>query len=101
MRKIFLTLQGRKPTVDVQVVLGKHLWPVVDRVARAVEDATQHVLCDRKFHGATREFNVGGLDVYAGCALEDLHDGLLPLNLKDLTAAPRSIRKGQSDDLVI
>jgi hypothetical protein len=31
-------------TLDVQKVLGKHGWPVVNGLSRAVEDASQHVL---------------------------------------------------------
>lgn len=88
-------------TIDVQVIFRKHLWTLVNRGARTVKNASQHVLRDRKLHARPSEFYMRGLDIDAGCPLKHLHDGLFALNLENLTAASRSIRKRKGHDFVV
>lgn len=92
---------GRRPTVDVEVVLSKDLGSLVDGVTRSVEDSALHVLRDGQLHGRSRELDVGRLDVDARRALEDLDDGLLALDLEDLTSSLGAIGQSESDDLVV
>ena len=88
-------------TVDVKVVLGKDLWAIVNGLTRTVEDTPEHVLRDREFHAATGELNMGSLNIDTGRALEDLHDRLLPLYFKDLTATLRAIGEGKLYNLIV
>ena len=67
------------------VVLGKNLGPLVDRVAGAVEHATGHVLGHGQLEARARELDVRRLDIDARRALEDLHDGLVAGDLEHLT----------------
>lgn len=92
---------GGRRTVNVQVILRKHLRAVVNGLTGTVEDTTQHVLCDRELHAAAGELNVGGLDIDARCAFEDLNDRFLALNLKHLTAALRAIGKSKLYNLIV
>jgi hypothetical protein len=75
-------------TVDVQVILCKHLRTLVNRCTGAVENPPQHVLCNRKLHARPSEFHVGGLDIDTRRSFKHLYDGLFALNFENLTAAP-------------
>lgn len=44
---------------------------------------------------------MGGLDINAGCAFEDLDDRFLALDLKHLTAAFRAIGKSKLYNLIV
>jgi hypothetical protein len=44
-----LGMEARR-TIDIEVVLCKDLWTLINRVARAVEYPSQHVLCHRELH---------------------------------------------------
>jgi hypothetical protein len=93
--------EGRRLTVDVEVVLGKDLGSLVDGITRSVEDSTLHVLRNGQLHGRSRELDVGRLDVDTRRALEDLDDGLLALDLEDLTSSLGAVGQSKGDDLVI
>ncbi len=88
-------------TVDIQIILSKDLGAIVDRVAGTVENSTQHVLSNRELHAAASELDVRGLDIDAGCSLEDLHDGLLSLDFEDLSSTRCAIRKCQLDNFIV
>ena len=72
---------GIRRTVDVKVVLSKNLRSIIDRIARAVENTTQHVLRHRQLHATSSELDVRRLDIYSGRAFEYLDDSLLSLHL--------------------
>ena len=74
-------------TIDIQVILCKHLRTLVDRSTGTIEDTPQHVLRNRKLHARPGEFYVGGLDIDTRSSFEYLHDGLFALNFENLTAA--------------
>ena len=93
-------VDGRR-TVNVQVILRKHLRTVVNRLTGTVEDTPQHVFCYWELHAATSELDMGGLYVDAGGAFKDLDDRLLALDLKHLTAAFRAIRKGKLYNFIV
>ena len=91
---------GRR-TINVQVILCEYFGAIVNRLARTVEDTPEHVLRDGELHAATGELNMGSLNIDTGRALEDLHDRLLPLYFKDLTATLRAIGEGKLYNLIV
>lgn len=85
--------------VDVEVLLGKDLGSLVDRVTGTVEDATEHVLGHGQLHARTRELDVRGVDIDARGSLEDLNNGLATGDFEDLATAGGAVREGELDDL--
>jgi hypothetical protein len=88
-------------TINIQVIFRKHLRPIIDRIPRAIENAAQHILRNRKLHGASSKLNVCCLDVHTSSSLKYLYNGFFPLNLKNLTTAFRAVRKRQLNDFII
>lgn len=79
-------------TIDIEIVLGEHLWAIVNRITRTVEYPSQHILGDGKLHATAREFDMSRLYIDTRRSLEDLHDGLLALDFENLSAARCTIR---------
>lgn len=48
-----------RATVDVEVVLSKHLGALVDGLSRSIENSTQHVLGDTKLQAMSGELDFG------------------------------------------
>jgi hypothetical protein len=90
-----------KRAIDIQIILCEHLGSLVNRITRPVEYPSKHILSDRKFHAATGEFDMGRLYIHTRRALEYLDNGLLSLNLEDLTTTLRAVWEGELDDLIV
>ena len=88
-------------TVDIQVIFRKHFRTLVYGLTRSIENTTQHVFCHGKLHTASGELDMRGFDVYAGCAFENLDNGLLALHLEHLTTTFRAIWQRQLDNFVV
>lgn len=87
--------------IDVKVVFSEHLRAVIDRIPRTVEDATQHVLRNRKFHAASCELDMCRLDVYARSPLKHLDNSLLPLHFKDLATPFGSVWQRELHNFIV
>ncbi len=74
-------------------------YTFIDWFAGAVEDATQHVLWDGHSHDVAAELTGRVLGVNARGAFEDLDDGLVAGNFKDLTGSQLAVGQRQVDDL--
>jgi len=61
-------------SVDVEVLLGKHLGSLVDSASGTIEDTTQHVLGHTELQALSGELDLGLLDIDTGGALEHLND---------------------------
>lgn len=92
--------RSRARTVDVEVLLSQDARTLVDRLARAVEDAAQHVLADGDAEGVAAKLDARLAGINARRALKDLHDGALARHFEHLASALGAIRQGQRDDLV-
>lgn len=68
-------------TVDVEVVLSKHLGTLVDGLSRSIEDTTQHVLGDTQLQAVSCELNFGLL-------LSDMSSSNLAFVCTFLTSMP-------------
>lgn len=88
---------ARERTIDIEVLLRKHLGSLVNRVSTPVEDASEHVLRHRQLHAAPRELYVRRLDVDSGRALEHLHDRLAARDFEHLAPANGSVGKSELD----
>ena len=83
------------PTWDANRAIGY----LIDGLARAVKDATKHVLGHRGRKNVAGEFDGGALVVDARSALEHLHDSLGALYLQDLASSRGPVRKLKVHDL--
>lgn len=86
-------------TLDVEVVLGEHIGALVDGLAGAVEDTTEHVLGHGQPEDVAGEFDARVLGVNARRALEHLDDGRLARHLEHLAAPLGTVAQRQIDDL--
>jgi hypothetical protein len=48
-----------RATVDVEVILSKHLGALVDGLSRSIEDTAQHILRDTKLQAVPSELDFG------------------------------------------
>mmetsp|Transcript_3797 Transcript_3797/g.8856 ORF Transcript_3797/g.8856 Transcript_3797/m.8856 type:complete len:200 (+) Transcript_3797:1154-1753(+) len=88
-------------SVDVQEFLGQHGGALVDRLAGAVEGAAHQVVRDGHLLGVASELDVAILVIDAAGALENLDDGLLLVDLKNLALADRAIGQVDVHDLAV
>ena len=97
----FTSCEGRGLTVDVDVLFSKDLGSLVDGVTRSVEDSTLHIFRNGELHAASRELDVGSLDIDTGGSFKDLDDSFPSGNFENLSTSSGAVRKGELDDLVV
>mmetsp|Transcript_21553 Transcript_21553/g.38515 ORF Transcript_21553/g.38515 Transcript_21553/m.38515 type:complete len:353 (+) Transcript_21553:505-1563(+) len=90
-----------RSTTDIQELLSKDVGAAINRLARAVENATKHITRHRGFHDLASELKSGLPVVNTRGTLEDLDDGLVTINLKNLTTPSSTITKPDVHNLVI
>jgi len=91
----------QRGAVDVQELLREHGGALVDGLAGAVEGAAHEVVGDRHLQRVAGELDVAVLVVDAAGALEDLHDGLLLVDLEDLALAHGAVGEIDVHDLAV
>lgn len=82
-------------SIDIQIVLGKHLRTLIDSSTRAIKDTTQHVLRDRNLEILSCELDGCFADINTGSTLEDLDDGPATTHFQHLTSTLGSV--GESE----
>ena len=87
--------------VDVPVLLGQNLRAAVDGLAHAVEHPAQHVAGHAQLEGVAQEAHLGLLQVDAGGGLEQLHHGVVAVDLQHLAAADGAVGQLDLAQLVI
>ena len=90
-----------RQAVDVHVRVRQDLRAAVDGQAHAVEDAAEHVLADGELLRVSEEADLGLGQVDALRALEQLHDGLVALDLQHLAAADLAVGEFELAQLVV
>mmetsp|Transcript_7110 Transcript_7110/g.17954 ORF Transcript_7110/g.17954 Transcript_7110/m.17954 type:complete len:561 (+) Transcript_7110:182-1864(+) len=94
-------LRVQRRAVDVQVILCQHRGSLVNGLARAVEGTAHEVVGDGHLQSVARKLDVAVPDVDVAGALEDLHDGLLLVDLQDLALPHGAVRQVHVDNLAI
>jgi len=74
---------------------------MVDGHTGTIELATEHLDRDRHAEDITGELTMGVEVINIGCTFKDLYDGLLALNLEDLTFSHLSVSESDVDDFSI
>ncbi|KAH3674917.1 hypothetical protein WICPIJ_009426 [Wickerhamomyces pijperi] len=87
-------------TVDVQVVFGKDLRPLVDWSTGTVKHSPQGVFGDWNLQVLTGELNTGLLNIDTGGTFENLHNGTGPSHFQHLPSTNGAVWQGQVDDFV-
>lgn len=86
-------------SLDIKEILSQDIWSLVNWLSRSVEDTSEHVLRDWHLENLSGELAAGVLGINSGGSLENLDDGLLSVDLKDLSLSLASVSKSQVDDL--
>mmetsp|Transcript_8400 Transcript_8400/g.12793 ORF Transcript_8400/g.12793 Transcript_8400/m.12793 type:complete len:334 (+) Transcript_8400:495-1496(+) len=86
-------------TLDVEELLSQHGRALIDGVSGPVEHATQHLHTHRHSQHIACELAGGAQVIDVRGSLEDLDDGLLALDLKNLALTDGAVAKAHVDDL--
>src|ERR1700733_12867997 len=93
--------RGTVLTIDIQILLSKDLWSLINGIPTPIEDPPEHILTNRQLHTRPGELDMGPRDVDPGRALKDLHDGLPPTHFEHLSASDGPVGEGEGHDLVV
>lgn len=88
-------------SLDIKEVFGEYWGSMVDGHTGTIELATEHLDRDRHAEDITGELTMGVEVINIGCTFKDLYDGLLALNLEDLTFSHLSVSESDVDDFSI
>lgn len=101
-------------TVDVEIIFGKDLWSIIDRVTTTVEHSPKHIFGHSQLHGRSGKGDSSRLGVYTRSPFEHLigercsrgyathlDDSLLSANFKHLTTPDSAIRESELNDFVV
>lgn len=78
-------------SINIQVVLSKHLRALIDSSTGAVEDTAEHVFRDRDLEVLPCELDGGFADVNTRGTLKDLNNGSATAHFQNLTGTFGSI----------
>ena len=82
-------------TVDVPMGFRQDGGAIVDGVAHAGKDTTEHIAGDCQLQGTPQEADFGAAQVDAGRRLKELHDSLIAVDFQNLP--PAELAVGQFD----